>query len=358
MADMETAWRIHAVANAPTYNEAYAAYMGHAGVKGVGIEEFKRWTEANRPRIERLHDTPDGHALKLRFQLCSEAVADRIGRCLAWLFSRWVWPLALLVALGLSLSLGLESASVAGAQSWLAAVIAVVGIFIHELGHISACVRHRGHQGGIGVGIYWIWPAFYADVRGSWSLTRSARLQVSAGGLYFQFLYLAVLSCVSWATSSATMSMAVHITMLLMVTTCNPIFKYDGYWILTDLFGITNLHARVVEHVRSILRGSAPSSQSGSSLVASCMCATFVISAAGYVTFIWFELGSALIWMAHAAVEDMRGMGSFQDGLDAGTSFHLIGMTLQIGVVTVALVVLAARSLKAVFGIFAGEGVR
>lgn len=62
MADMETAWRIHAVANARTYNEAYAAYTGHAGVKGVGIEEFKRWTEANRPRIERLHDTPDGRA--------------------------------------------------------------------------------------------------------------------------------------------------------------------------------------------------------------------------------------------------------------------------------------------------------
>ena len=233
LTDQATALRIHALAIASceesTYDDVHAIYERELGASAEPLSPFVRWCEAHRQRLEQLAETPDNHVLSFRCPLFSGPICERIGETLAWLFV----PSTMVVLVCISLMAVLTNLHYriqsGGASMWGAVVIAMVGVLFHELGHITACVRYRAKQGGIGVGLYWIWPVFFADVRGSWVLTARERLQVSLGGLYFQSIYVTVLALVGIATGSPTTAVAIYITMLLMGNTLNPVLKYDGY---------------------------------------------------------------------------------------------------------------------------------
>ena len=55
----------------------------------------------------------------------------------------------------------------------------------HEIGHAAACRYGGGRPGGMGAGIYMVWPAFYTDVTDAYRLPRRARLRTDLGGIYF-----------------------------------------------------------------------------------------------------------------------------------------------------------------------------
>ncbi len=76
--------------------------------------------------------------------------------------------------------------SLTGAQIVCAATLTALGIIVHEIGHLTACSRYGAQHGGIGIGIYWCMPVFYAEVNGAWMLPRLQRAVVDVGGLYFQ----------------------------------------------------------------------------------------------------------------------------------------------------------------------------
>src|SRR3954471_12826476 len=46
----------------------------------------------------------------------------------------------------------------------LVLVLGVASAAFHEIGHATACRYGGGRPGGIGAGIYMVWPAFYTDV--------------------------------------------------------------------------------------------------------------------------------------------------------------------------------------------------
>jgi putative peptide zinc metalloprotease protein len=121
----------------------------------------------------------------------------------------------------------------------------VFGVLVHELGHLSACVRYRASHGGIGVGLYWCVPVFFAEVHGAWLLARQQRAAVDAGGLYLQGIYVTSLGIAYLVTSLPAVLAAIVCTHFLMLHTLNPVLKYDGYWLLTDLTGAHNLHQSV-----------------------------------------------------------------------------------------------------------------
>lgn len=262
LTDCRTAHRLLALAgdgaSRRTYQEIHAACRATEGGLDT-IDDLVEWCEAHRTRLEGLADVNDSHALRYRRVLLSARSCELMARSLRGLFQPTVLLASWFAALLVSGLCWLERTPPREPGNFfLAAVIALTGIFLHELGHITACVRHGARQGGIGVGLYWIWPAFYADVRGGWSLGHVQRAVISMGGLYFQSLYLALLCALEMATPSATLSIAAATTVLLMLTTLNPVFKYDGYWILSDLLNLTNLHARIGSHLRELLRSSGP----------------------------------------------------------------------------------------------------
>ena len=109
-----------------------------------------------------------------------------------------------------------------------------------------ACARFGARHGGIGLGVYWCMPVLYAEGNGAWMLPRLRRAAVDAGGVYFQCAYLIVLGVAYLASNAAPFLEAMTWTHFLMLHTLNPVLKYDGYWLLTDLSGMPNLH----EHIR------------------------------------------------------------------------------------------------------------
>jgi putative peptide zinc metalloprotease protein len=139
-----------------------------------------------------------------------------------------------------------------GTQIVCSVALTMLGVVVHELGHLTACARFGAGHGGIGVGVYWCMPVLYAEVSGAWMLPRLERAAVDAGGVYFQCAYLIALGAGYLATDAAPFLEAMTWTHFLMLHTLNPVLKYDGYWLLTDLGGRPNLH----EQIRSIARNA------------------------------------------------------------------------------------------------------
>lgn len=117
----------------------------------------------------------------------------------------------------------------------------LLSLAIHEFGHSTACVAFGAPASEIGFTIYLIYPAFYSDVTASWRLSRWQRLIVDLGGFYFQ---LAAGSCFLLAYHFwpwEPFRIAFLLILYTAIISLNPIFKFDGYWALADLLGVSNL---------------------------------------------------------------------------------------------------------------------
>ncbi|MEJ1966613.1 MAG: hypothetical protein WDO56_35765 [Gammaproteobacteria bacterium] len=176
---------------------------------------------------------------------------------LCWLFTRpaaatLITTLVLVELLVADSAFSAPSQPLSGTQIVCTAALTVFGIIIHELGHLTACARFGARHGGIGIGVYWCMPVFYADVNGAWMLPRLQRAAVDAGGVYFQCAYLVALGAAYLTWSAAPFLQAMLWTHFLMLHTLNPVLKYDGYWLLTDLAGVSNLHQQIRKWARVV----------------------------------------------------------------------------------------------------------
>jgi putative peptide zinc metalloprotease protein len=117
----------------------------------------------------------------------------------------------------------------------------ISSLIAHEFGHSTACTRFGAKPSEIGFAMYLIYPALYSDVTSTWQLSRWRRVVVDLGGCYFQFIaglgFLAAFEFTRWAPWKLAFLMIVYTS----VFSLNPIFKFDGYWVLADILGVTNL---------------------------------------------------------------------------------------------------------------------
>jgi len=182
--------------------------------------------------------------LRLNSHLLRPAVAVVLGAVLVALHGT--------IALALLRS-GLERAAQASLGGAL--LLTFVGVAAHELGHLSACRRYGAAHGGFGFGLYWCLPVLYAEVHGAWLLPRARRSVVDVAGIYFQGLYLTAIAAL-WLLApaasplSATLLLTLWGSYFLVLNTLNPVLKYDGYWLLSDLTGSYNLHRRLRDGAR------------------------------------------------------------------------------------------------------------
>lgn len=120
----------------------------------------------------------------------------------------------------------------------------IISSFIHELGHASACKYYHINHGGIGFGLYFNFPVFYTDVSAIWRLKRSQRCVVNMAGVYFQVILLLPLLITYFFTYEDFVKYIIIVMNINFVITLNPFFKFDGYWLVTDLLGVPNLRTR------------------------------------------------------------------------------------------------------------------
>jgi putative peptide zinc metalloprotease protein len=143
--------------------------------------------------------------------------------------------------------------------------LGVASAAFHEIGHASACRFGGGRPGGMGAGIYMVWPAFYTDVTDAYRLPRRARLRTDFGGLYFNAV-IAVITLAVWlATRTDALLLLIAIQMLEMVRNLSPVIRADGYHILSDATGVPDLYAHIGPTLRRLLpwRRREPSALTG-----------------------------------------------------------------------------------------------
>ncbi len=129
----------------------------------------------------------------------------------------------------------------------LLTALVLFSIFLHEIGHVAACRRWNCPHGPLGFGLYFSMPIFYVDVTQAWRLTRRQRAMVDVGGVYLQLLCTPLALLLYWLTGDPTFLMVIVAIDMLVLYNFEPIMKLDGYWLLSDLTGVPNLHNRTSE---------------------------------------------------------------------------------------------------------------
>ena len=137
----------------------------------------------------------------------------------------------------------------AGVMVWMLVAVLAITKVIHELAHAMACKRFGGECREIGVMFLVGVPCLYCDVSDAWMLPRRwQRVLVSAAGMIAE-LTLASVAAVLWmlTVEGPLRDLCVIVIVVCSVTTVlfngNPLLRYDGYYILSDLVGVPNLAA-------------------------------------------------------------------------------------------------------------------
>ena len=144
-------------------------------------------------------------ALRWKVLVTDPVLTRRLTAPFAVLFRPWlVWPI--LAAFGavfwfVLIHKGVASATAQAFSSpgllLLVFALAVASAGFHELGHAAACRYGGATPGGMGMGLYLVWPAFYTDVTDTYRLPKRDRLRVDLGGLYFNAV-VAVATMAAW----------------------------------------------------------------------------------------------------------------------------------------------------------------
>ncbi|MCA9140969.1 MAG: HlyD family efflux transporter periplasmic adaptor subunit [Planctomycetales bacterium] len=131
----------------------------------------------------------------------------------------------------------------------LAAVIASTKV-CHELGHAIVCKHFGGECHQIGPMLLVFTPALYCDTSDSWTLSnRFSRAAVGMAGIAVEIL-LASLATLVWVATGPSLIhyVAMNVMLVCSVSTllfnANPLLRYDGYYVLSDLCDVPNLGPR------------------------------------------------------------------------------------------------------------------
>ncbi|WP_246174175.1 HlyD family efflux transporter periplasmic adaptor subunit [Paraburkholderia hayleyella] len=151
-----------------------------------------------------------------------------------------------------------ESFSPEGLFSFALAVIAAKTL--HELAHALVATRLGVRVAHMGIAFVVLWPMLYTDTGESWKLLRSRqRLAISAAGIVCE-LALAGLATLGWvltepgALRNGLLYLATTSWVLSLGLNASPFMRFDGYFILSDLLDMPNLHERAFAQARVWLR--------------------------------------------------------------------------------------------------------
>lgn len=186
-----------------------------------------------------------------------------LGKLIFSVFGLIVWVLALGGAL-LALA-GNSEGIMAPAQGmlalenlpWLYLSWALVKL-THEMGHALCCRSFGGQVTLMGIMLLVFAPIPYVDTSSAWLIReRWKRVLVNASGMLSE-LFLASLAALVWCFTGqgAIHSLAWNLMMIASVSTVifniNPLLRLDGYYILSDMADIPNLHQRAVKSLSEL----------------------------------------------------------------------------------------------------------
>lgn len=137
------------------------------------------------------------------------------------------------------------------AKNWiyLALVMGLTKV-CHEFGHGLSCKKFGGQCHEMGVMLLVLTPCLYCNVSDAWMLPNKwRRIFISAAGMYVELVLASIATFVWWFSEPGMVNLlALNIVFVSSVSTilfnANPLLRYDGYYILSDLLEIPNLRQK------------------------------------------------------------------------------------------------------------------
>jgi len=143
---------------------------------------------------------------------------------------------------------------------WMVVLFVVIKT-CHELGHGLVCKRFGGAVPEVGIMILITFPFPYVDATSSWNFpSKWKRLLVGGAGMIFE-LAIAAGAALIWLRAepgSLTSQLSYNVVFMASVATvlfnANPLLRFDGYYMLSDLLEVPNMYQRSTQHLQRIVQ--------------------------------------------------------------------------------------------------------
>ena len=272
---------------------------GLATVTDTGLSRAKPWAAAieqrqQRKTLERLNP------LWLKIPLGNpDQLATSLTRAFGWMHSLPAMLIATLIGVAALITLNTawpefakSARTILDPDNWLWLTLTwLVLKVVHEASHAVACKRLGGTVPETGVIFVLLAPIAYVDVTSSLRFrSKWQRIQIAAAGMYVELL-IAALALLLWRHVAAELprhllyNVIVMASLSTLIFNANPLMKFDGYYILSDLLELPNLAPRGNESVSRIfaqaLFGTSPTGVRESPL------RSRLITAYGFASLLW-----------------------------------------------------------------------
>jgi putative peptide zinc metalloprotease protein len=228
----------------------------HCDVTPDTAELFERYKKRKRLKWKQWLTQPTSMKIPL---LNPERFLDRWAHHLAWLFTpkgALLWLIVVLPAIVLAgenwkeLTLNLSDHVLSTGNLFVLALVYPVVKAIHELGHGFATKVWGGSVHEMGLMFLIFVPVPYVDASAASAFrSKQRRMIVGAAGMMVEVI-LASLAMYIWVLVEPGVVRAVAFNVMLIagvstvIVNGNPLLRYDGYYILSDLIEIPNLGQR------------------------------------------------------------------------------------------------------------------
>ena len=137
-------------------------------------------------------------------------------------------------------------------KNWLifGAIIGLTKV-LHELGHAFCFKRFGGECHEIGFMLLFFTPTLYCNTSDSWLLPNKwHRAAIGLAGMYVEVFIFSCATFTWWLTEEVELAhyVALNVMIVCSISTLllngNPLMKFDGYYVLSDLLEIPNLQQR------------------------------------------------------------------------------------------------------------------
>ena len=225
---------------------------------GQGVQLKKRRDEKRKKEIIGAMS----NILSFRFKgFDPERILNGLYPWVSWFFTAWATWLSIGLAFcALSLVIvqfDIFQSRLPSFQSFFAAQnwILIAGVLgctkvIHEFGHGMSCKHFGGECHEMGVMFLVLTPCLYCNVSDSWMLpSKWHRAAIGAAGMYVEIVIASIATFVWWFSEPGFLNyVCLNIMFVSSVSTilfnANPLLRYDGYYILSDILEVPNLRQK------------------------------------------------------------------------------------------------------------------
>lgn len=199
---------------------------------------------------------------------------------------------------------------------WLVAWLLLKSV--HEIGHALVAVRVGAPIRSAGISLIYLAPIPFVDITDMWVVAnRWQRIACSAAGMLAEFALASVAVIVAVMTEQESIrylccAVATLGTVSTLVFNANPLMRFDGYFIFTDLIQRPNLWMHAAQSAKNLFNGfknldfhRQPEPVSLPLAVYGIACwfyrMSILITVAATAVLVWNSLGIAIVlWGAYA----------------------------------------------------------